>query len=168
MIIFTFIILLSSAYRMNLYENTYGYTLLRLLVYCSLFTESTLLIPTIFYIIDINIDLAKIYFTIIVSVYVCMNFANFDNIIAKRNIDRYIETGKIDMYYLKEKTGTDAIKQMMRILEKNNNNTVDNIGEETLRYIENTYDLLSKEKMDFRNFNISKIYAERLIKNNIK
>ena len=54
MILFTFILLLSAAIRMYFYESAYGYTLLRLLVYCVLFTEAILLIPTILYILKLH------------------------------------------------------------------------------------------------------------------
>ena len=57
MILFTFIILVSSAVRMHYYESAYGYTFLRLLVYCILFTETILLIPTVMYVIDFEIEL---------------------------------------------------------------------------------------------------------------
>ena len=161
MVAFTFIILLSSAVRMYFYESIFGYTLLRLLVYCSLFTEAILLIPTIMYIIDKKINLVKTYLTIVIIIYVCINFANFDNIIAKRNIDRYIETGKIDIYYLEMQTSTDAINQMFRILETNTN--LDNIKQETKKYLNTLYDKLKAENMDFRDANISKIFAKNLI-----
>ena len=158
MIGFTFIILMSSAVRMYFYESAYGYTLLRLLVYCALITEAVLLIPTILYIVDKKIDLPKIYFTIIIIAYLCMNFANFDNLIAKRNVDRYIEIGKIDMYYLKTETGTDAVNQIIRILDVNTN---DKIKEQTRKYLESIY---SEETVDFREFNISQFIAKKLIK----
>lgn len=161
MIGFTFIILISSAVRMYFYESAYGYTLLRLLVYCALFTEALLLIPTILYVIDKKINLAKTYFTIIITIYVCMNFANFDNIIAKRNVDRYIETGKIDMYYLETETGTDAVSQIIRILEADIN---ENDRKEQVReYLKSIYDRLERKSFDIRECNISEIMAKSLI-----
>lgn len=63
---------------MYFYESAYGYTLLRLLVYCSLFTETILLLPTILYIMDQKVNLAKTYVTIILTIYIGMNFINFD------------------------------------------------------------------------------------------
>ena len=159
MVVFTFIILLSSVLRMNLYERAYGYTLLRLLVYCSLFTEAILLIPTILYIIDKKIDLAKTYFVIIITMYIVMNFANFDNIIAKRNVDRYFETGKIDIEYLEYSLDTDAIKQIIRI--KENTKAIENekeIKEEVNMFLNQKNKELKDEKMDFRDFNISKLF----------
>lgn len=166
MIAFTFIIVISASIRMYFYESAYGYTLLRLLVYCVLFTESILFIPTILYILDKNVNLAKSYFTIITVIYVCMNFANFDNIIAKRNVNRYIETSKIDIYYLKNKTGADAINQIVKILEKPED--IDNVKPQISKYLQETYETLNKDHMDFRDFNISKMLAKNLIGKNMQ
>ncbi len=90
-----------------------------------------------------------------------MNFANFDNIIARKNIDRYIETGKIDIYYLEDETGADAIKQMLRILEIELDE--EGIKMQTIEYLNEVYNNIDREKMDFRNFNISKFLAKNLI-----
>lgn len=160
MVLFTFIILLSSAYRMFLYESAYGYTMLRLLVYCSLFTESILLIPTIIYILDKPINLTKAYFTIVTVIYVCMNLANFEKIIAKRNIDRYYATGKLDMYYLEYATGSDAVEEIVRVLDR-----ADEEGNRThaQRYLSEMYNELKNTKMDYRDYNYSKSKAKKII-----
>lgn len=161
MIGFTFIILISSVVRMYFYESAYGYTLLRLLVYCTLFTEAILLIPTILYVIDKKINLPKAYFTIIITVYICMNFANFDNIIAKRNVDRYIETGKIDMDYIRKETGTDAVHQIIKLLEIDTN--ADDTKTQATKHLENIYNELKEKAFDIREFNISEKLAKDLI-----
>ena len=125
MVIFTFIIIISSAVRMHFYEQAYGYTFLRLLVYCVLFAEAILLIPTVLYILNKQKHLLRTYCMILIVVYIGMNFINFDAIIAKGNIERYIETGKIDLEYLEEETGTDAIPEFIQILE------IKNVDEQT-------------------------------------
>lgn len=157
MIFFTFIIVISAAVRMHFYESAYGYTILRLLVYCSLITEGILFIPTILYILDKNINLVKSYSIIIIAMYICMNFMNFDNIIAKRNIDRYFETGKIDMLYLKLATGTDAINQILRLT--NDSKVSNEVKIEAEKYLYNLSEVLEeyKKNIDFRDFNISKL-----------
>ena len=165
MIVFTFIILISATIRMYIYESSYGYTLLRLLVYCSLFTEALLLVPTILYILDKKVNLSKAYFIIILSVYVCMNFANFDSIIARRNIDRYMLIGKIDLIYLEDNTGTDGAKEFIRILDSRV--TDEFIRLEVKNYLKNMYNDLKAEEMDFRNINISKMHAKSLIEEKI-
>ena len=90
-----------------------------------------------------------------------MNFANFDNLIAKRNVNRYIETGKIDLSYLENATGADAVNQISRILE--NSTDVDNVKMKTRRLLEEKYEELNEENMDYRNFNISKKNAKNLL-----
>lgn len=166
MIVFTFIILVSSALRMYFYESAYGYTFLRLLVFCTLFTEAILLIPTIFYILDQKINLGRTYFSMILIVYIGMNFMNFDQIIAKRNIDRYIETGAIDLVYLEIETGTDAVSQMMRILETKIG--TQQIETETRKYLNRVYTNLEEQDMDFRDYNISRSKARKLLEEKLK
>ena len=165
MIVFTFIIVISAWLRMSFYENAYGYTMLRILVYCALLTEVILFIPTVFYVLDKKINLLKSYFFIITIMYVCMNFANFDNIIARRNVDRFIQTGKIDIYYLITETGSDAVNQLLRILEIQTGD--ENAKLETIEYLKEKYEYLNEEKIDFRNINLSKIFARNSIEKKI-
>jgi len=118
MIIFTLVIIISSFVRMSLYQQNYGDTRLRVLVNFTLITEIILLIPTIIYIIKLEINLVKSYFIIITTMYCIINFVNIDNMIAKNNIDRYIDTGKIDVYYLTYGLGsTDTTQQLIRLKE---------------------------------------------------
>ena len=49
-------------------------------------------------------------------VYIVLNFSNVDLIIARNNIDRYIETGQIDMEYLKG-LSFDATCEMQRLID---------------------------------------------------
>ena len=163
MIIFTFIILISATIRMYNYESEYGYTLLRLLVYCALFTEAILLIPTSLFIFDKKINLVQTYFYIVLFIYIIMNFLNLDYLIAKRNVDRYIKTGKIDVSYLIYNTNTDALEQIIRIIDEKQKNNIDydyQYNIETIKdYLNETYNKLKNEKTDFRNFNLSKYNA---------
>lgn len=158
MVFFTFILIITSAIRMYFYEQAYGYTFLRLAVYFTLLTEAILLIPTILYVVNKKKKLLKTYFSIIVTMYVIINLVNIDNIIASRNVTRYLETGKIDMVYIENNTGTDAIKQIIRILQSDK----DENGTKQIAsiYLVNTYEKLNNENSDFRDFNISKALAK--------
>ena len=89
-LIFTVIIILSAFYRMNLYEQEYGYTYLRLFVYYILATEMILIIPCFIAIIGKKIDLLKVSIIILTTMYVFINFSNIDSTIATKNVDRYI------------------------------------------------------------------------------
>lgn len=102
MILLTLIIIISSAYRMYMYESQYGYTVLRLGVYAILFSEVILFIPTIMYIIKDKFDILKYYMIICICIYTIINFVPVDYIIARRNVNRYYKTDKIDIYYLED------------------------------------------------------------------
>lgn len=164
MILFTFIILISSAVRMHYYESAYGYTFLRLLVYCILFTETILLIPTVMYVIDFEIELLRTYIAIAITIYVGMNFMNFNNVIARRNVDRYFETEKIDIYYL-TRMGTDAIDQIIRLEEAQIETDI--IDRQLDIFFKETDEYLKEYNMDFREFNLSKSKAKELIEEKI-
>ena len=162
MIGFTFIILISSAVRMHFYESAFGYTILRLLVYIALFTEAVMLVPTIFYALDRKIDIVKTYFTIMISAYVITNITNINNIVAQKNVDRYFETEKLDMYYLKYEIGIDAIPAMSRILETEEAVGQNEVHVEIRQYINNAISQLENREFDIREFNISKMKIKNM------
>ena len=115
MVIFTLVIIISAFARMTLYQQNYGYTRLRVLVDWALITEIILLIPTIGYILKNKINLIKIYFVIIITMYCIVNFINIDKFILKNNIDRYKQTGQIDLDYLIEMNNSDLVEQLLEL-----------------------------------------------------
>ena len=158
MILFTLVIIASSFYRMNLYEQAYGYTLLRLGVYVTLVTEVILLIPTVFYILKEKINILNYYIVIITTVYTFINLFSVDTIIAKRNIDRYNKKADIDIEYLSNYY-SDNIPLLLDFRE--------NIKEVEFKtdldsYINDYYDDLTKENI--LEYNISRKRAYKLLK----
>lgn len=153
---FTIVILISSFYRMFLYEQEYGYTFLRLMVYFALATELILIIPTIMYILDVKINLPKTYFVIIVLMYVFINYTNINSLIAKNNIDRYLSNSskyEIDIYYL-QTLGVDAYKEIERLINVEDTKIRDEV-EWYLKRIENEV-----SDMNWQSFNINKLRAK--------
>lgn len=152
--VFTLIILVSSFYRMYLYEQEYGYTFLRLIVYFALITEGILIIPTIMYILDFKINLTKVYFVVIIIMYIVVNYINIDYVIAKRNIDRYFTdtsgTYELDMNYLST-LSVDAAEQIKRLED-----TTDwKIKEQVVVYLNNAIEEV--ENINLQNFNINRL-----------
>ena len=150
------------------YENAYGFTMFRLLVSFAQLTEGIALIPTILYILDKKVNLIKSYFMTVIVIYICMNFVCLDNIIAKKNIDRYIEPGKIDTYYLFNSISEDGTSQIMRLLtdeQIKNEEYSDSqeIKKKTRSYLRELDQKLKEEKFDLREFNISKALARHII-----
>lgn len=164
MCLFTVVIIASSFFRMNLYEQEYGYTYLRLFVYFILGTELLLIIPTIIYLLYGKIKLFKSYIIIIAGMYVALNFINIDYVIAKRNIDRYystkVEERKIDMTYLMYNTGIDAISQIERLVYSDS----DEIKLEAYACLYNRKASLNmEENLSWQEFNLSKLNSKKEI-----
>ena len=155
MVVLTFVVIVSSFLRMNLYEQEYGYTLLRLLVYITLFTEVILLIPTVKYIINPKTKILNYYMIIIVSVYTFINFINIDWVIAERNIMRYYDNSKLDLNYL-ENYSTDNVSSLIDLYDKTKDKK---IKKDLKAYLSK----LDTSMNGFQEWNLSKMYAEREI-----
>ncbi len=63
------------------------------------------------YIWNLKLSIVKSYIIIFLTVYIALNFLNIDVLIAKNNIKRYFDSGKIDVSYLKE-LSYDALPQI--------------------------------------------------------
>lgn len=119
--IITFIMLISSFYRMNLYDQEYGFTRLRILVYGFLIFESIGIAMTLKFIIKPNFNIIVVYLVIGLCYYMCLNVVQIDSVIAKRNIDMYFagETDSIDIDYLMTNLSLDAAPEIMRLKDGN-------------------------------------------------
>lgn len=172
LIIFTAIMICSSFLRMYLYEQEFGYTFLRLMVFFILVTELILIVPTIAYVFTKKVKLLKSYVVIIAIMYALINFANVDKTIARKNVDKYIadsklsvikERSKTDFNYLK-KLSIDAIPDIIRLY--------DNTDDESLKariktYLNNEYykKVEGKEESNFQEFNYQKEKGKRELRN---
>nr|WP_305153850.1 DUF4173 domain-containing protein [uncultured Clostridium sp.] len=167
--------ILSSFLRMYLYEQEYGYTFLRLLVYFILLTELILAIPTFVYIFNKKISLLKYYIVIISTMLVLLNFTNVDRTIAKRNVDKYIseinlkdEEAKIDIKYLK-RLSVDAIPEIVRLYQNTSDVLLKNNIERYLKYNPKIVLRTNRkirdlfEDKDFQEFNLSQYEAKKAI-----
>lgn len=164
MCIFTIVICVSAFMRMRLYESEFGYTFLRLMVYVILITETIAIIPTIFYIVKNKVNLLKSYFIIGITMYVIINFANIDYMIAKNNINRaeklpgeYVR--EIDVDYLVDNLGTDAVSQIVYLYHT----TKDESDKRRINnYLYNMYKDV-KEERSLQEWNLSKNRAKKLL-----
>lgn len=156
--IFTYIMIYSSFYRMGLYSQNYGYTYLRIFVYFFLFLEVPLLGATLVYIYNNNFNLIRIYLVTGLVFYMVLNFINVDNMIAKNNIDRYFETGKVDINYLAG-LSHDAVPQLTRLLEAKN----PKIQREIKKNLIDRKESLKKER-SWREFNYSRFKAREILR----
>lgn len=117
----TFVMLISSFYRMYLYDQEYGFTRLRVLVYGFLIFESIGLIVTAAFIVKPRLNIMAVYMIIGLCYYLCLNVVQIDYIIAKHNVDMYLskETDSLDIDYLMS-LSVDAAPQIARLLDNSN------------------------------------------------
>ena len=159
----TIIILISAFIRMNLYGEVYGYTLLRILVYFALITETILIMPTFVFICNDKFSPWKTYFVIITVMYLVMNFSNINQIIAKQNVDRYLQNPKseIDVMYLM-KTNTDGIEELIKLYKQIENPI---LKQRLERYFVSLKIQLEQEKDNLLEWNYSRWKARNLLQN---
>ena len=174
MIVFTLVIIISAIFRMYLYEQAYGYTYLRLFVYFVLATEILILIPVTMNLLGKNLNTFKISLEIIVIMYVILNLINIDSIIASKNINRYLndmENKKLDVYYIMNSTGTDAIKEKIKILNQSPEGLsitaqtrLNDIKREAKIYLKGNKKYYQNKNMKWQEFNLSKNKAKEILK----
>ena len=158
LVLLTYVIIVSSYFRMSLYEQAYGYTVLRLWVYIILITEGILLLPTIVYILNKNINILGLYLVIGISAYTLNNCVSLDRIIAENNIERYERTGKIDLYYL-QNNNYDNLNQLRELYKKvEQDKEIGEIDKNNFRFYIGRMD--KKNKTNLFEYNISKEQAK--------
>ncbi|MBN2879517.1 MAG: DUF4173 domain-containing protein [Clostridia bacterium] len=93
-------LLASSAYKMTLYYNAYGLSVDRLLVYILLVYEfiAIVLLTIKIYKPDMKFFTIMVYFT--VGFWAIVSLINIQGWVADSNLNRYKETGKIDVEYI--------------------------------------------------------------------
>lgn len=117
LIVLVILIMVSAFKRLLLYENAYGFTVLRL--YSHLFiiwlaVIFILLLYKIFINRRENIFVLCTFVSIIIFL-VFINLANPDAFIANQNIKHYYKTGKLDVFYLTQ-LSEDAIPVTIKVL----------------------------------------------------
>lgn len=169
MIILTAIIVVSSFMRMNMYEQAYGYTVLRLLVYVILITELIIMIPTIIYIIKDEFNITKYYLIILTIIYTIIGVLPLNYIIATRNINKYYKDNKIDLDYLTN-YNYDNLPSLINLYNKTENQDIKVVlSKYFVQYYENnTESFENDKKLYFSEYNISRIKGRELLEDNYK
>ncbi|WP_313339697.1 DUF4173 domain-containing protein [Sedimentibacter sp.] len=162
--IITGTLLVSSYYRMSLYDGAYGFTRLRILVYLFLLFEAVGLTATLIYILKHNFNLLFVYAVIGIGFYLTINIVKIDTIIAKRNIDMYLagQTESLDMDYLTS-LSVDAAPEIMRLVN-------DDIGfmvkYQARSYLQAKYEYLSNREYNWQSYNLSVEKTKNLLEGN--
>lgn len=142
----TVILLISSFYRMHLYTNSDGLTRLRFFVMIFLIFEAVGLIVTFIYVAKPQFNIFLVYTIIALSCYTVLNILPSDNIIAKNQINLYLNNNRTDLDYIftlsldaapamkNLYSNTDDPELKSRILCFMSENTTDNIPKRWQRY----------------------------------
>jgi len=100
LIVCTLNMLFSAHYKMSLYENTYGYTYLRVFVHLFMLLLFILFIIVLGGIWLRKLPVTKLCIIASLAMYVVLNYINVDVFIVKKNIELYNRTNKLDVNYL--------------------------------------------------------------------
>ncbi|HEY8911119.1 MAG TPA: DUF4173 domain-containing protein [Desulfosporosinus sp.] len=155
LILCTVVILLSAYFRMSLYEAAYGYTYLRVLTHSFMIFLCVLFLIAFYKIWNERISLLKPYIVLTLTAYMIINFANIDVLIARNNVDRYIETGKLDTNYFSN-LSYDSIPVLASLLND------ENVATDIKKYLVEQQESLSK-KQSWQSFNLSQQKAKQVL-----
>lgn len=155
LVLFTMVILSSAFLRMSLYETAYGYTYLRVLTHSFMMYLFVLFVIAFYKIWNERISLLKPYIVVSLTAYLVLNFVNIDVLIAKNNINRYLETGKLDTNYFRN-LSYDSIPVSVKLLNE------ENIPADFKRYITEQEQTLS-QKQAWQSFNLSHYKAKQVL-----
>ena len=114
LVLCTAIMLYSAHLRLKLYEEAYGYTYARIFAHTFIGLLFVLFMLTLYKLWRREFPLLKAFAIAALLTYTTLNYVNVDAVIARKNIDRYIQTGKIDLEYLRE-LSYDAIPELIRL-----------------------------------------------------
>ncbi|WP_059170548.1 DUF4153 domain-containing protein [Bacillus sp. FJAT-27445] len=109
LLIATGVILSSAFMRLMMYEEAYGFTFTRVLVHSFMIFLLVILCYTFAKIWLGRLSLIHFYFIASLVYYSVINVINIDQIVVDRNLDRYTQTGKIDIPYLANMSDTGLL-----------------------------------------------------------
>lgn len=113
------LMIMASAFkRLSLYEDAYGFTTLRLYSHAFIIFFAVvffILLYKIFIDARENMLALRIFIAVMAFAFV-MNVLNPDAFIARKNVERFIATGKLDEYYMAY-LSADAIPESIKILD---------------------------------------------------
>ncbi len=121
LIIFTLNMLYSANFKMNLYESSFGYTYLRVMVHLFMLLLFILCIIVLAGIWVGKVPIMKSIVVTSIVMYTVVNYLNIDGFIARKNIERFHETGKIDANYLTS-LSYEAVPYILELKDTNDSN----------------------------------------------
>lgn len=111
------VMLASSYQRLSMYEAAYGFTLGRLLAHAFMIFLMIIFAYTLIRVWIDRLSVTHFYLIMGLIFYTILNVVHVDQMIVNQNIERYKQTGKIDIDYLYSlsSTGLDGLIQLYEI-----------------------------------------------------
>lgn len=164
LIILTLVIMASAFMRLNIYEQAYSFTLLRVLVQAFIIWLAAVFL-WLGYKILFGVNNRSFVFGIFLSViafFVVFNLLNPEAFIVRKNIDQFAQEGKLDTGYLFT-LSSDAVPEIFRLLQMPG--LKDRYGQELPALAATTLKLMrSKESgQPWQSFNFSRNSASQII-----
>src|SRR5665648_998700 len=166
LVIQVILIMVSAFTRLSLYEEAYGFTTLRLYSHAFI-----ILLVVIFCLLIYKIYKDKrentFAFRVFLSIalfLVVMNFLNADAFIARRNIEQFDATGKLDIYYLSH-LSDDAIPDTIKVLNLSNEDLRKSFARELYWRTQNSDSTYFSQ---WQSLNISRMRAYKILNSKIR
>ena len=150
--------LYSAHLRLKLYEEAYGYTYARIFAHTFIGLLFILFLLTLYKLWRRELPLVKAFVVAALLTYTTLNYINVDAIIARKNIDRYFRTGKIDLDYLQE-LSYDAIPELRRLRADSDGGTA---AETVAVFLRDKQKELRSES-PWQSYNFSKAKARQIL-----
>jgi len=148
----TLVVVASATYRMNVYEQAYGYTRLRVFVTAVELGLGAVFVAVLVAGVRLRGGwLPRAVLAIATAGLLALAVLNPDRFIADRNVDRFAATGRIDLHYLNT-LSADAVPALDRLT---GNDRACALWLAELR--------LHREPDDWRSFNVARLKARALL-----
>jgi hypothetical protein len=154
--IFTGLLISSSFYRMFMYVDSYGFTILRVAVLTFLTMECILIVMAAISIFKENLQLFKNSFYVSLSFYLLVNIISSEPAVTWMNIERYHETGKFSNQYFSEETLADSLGQMRVLHQEISDDGNTEIKDQLLKGIDRIESNLNAEQTHWQSYSIIK------------
>jgi len=160
LIVFTLNMIFSAHYKMSLYENTYGYTYLRVFVHIFMMLLFILFIIALAGIWVRKTPITKLCIISSLIMYVVLNYINVDVFIVKKNIELYNRTQNLDVNYLSN-LSYDTLPYLVQFTLNDSSEKSKELKE---KLMDKQQDILTKE-YSWYEFNYSRYKGIKVLEN---
>ena len=154
--IFTGLLISSSFYRMFMYVDSYGFTILRVAVLTFLTMECMLIVMAAISIFKENLQLFKNSFYVSLSFYLLVNIIASEPAVTWLNIERFDQTGLFSEQYFSEETQGDSLGLMRDFYQEISDDGITEVEDQLLKGIDRIESNLNNEQSHWQSYSIIK------------